>query len=167
MSELLANAQRILNIDQHNLDKEWTEQPKLYLDFATALATARQEADQAKAELEIVDAELDKNIRLHPTRFDIDGKITENVVSNTILAHKSHTKAYQRLIAAKHEVAVLQAAVEALEHRKKALENLVQLWLASYFAEPRVKGETREKMEEAEKRNVRRPIKRRGNDDTT
>jgi len=143
----------VLEINQLRLDEEWVNQPKLYLEYAAKLADARRDLDLSKSELELTVAELDADIRADPEGHDIGEKVTENAIKNCIPTLKRYQVANNALIDAKHKVDVLQAFVNALDHRKRALENLVDLHGQSYFAEPRArKEEDREAMTEAKDR---------------
>lgn len=141
-------------INPNRLDEEWLRHPKLYHKHAIILADARKEYEQKKAELEVLSAEIDRAIRSTPSEFGLE-KITETVVANTILIQPPYRKLQKEVIEAKHDVAVAEAAVSTMEHRKKALENAVQLHLADYFSEPKARGSAREKMEEEKKRRIR------------
>lgn len=125
------------DLDSNRLDGEWLNQPRLYHENALKLADARAELERAKSHRDVVAAELDREIRLDPAAFDIAGKVTEGAITNTILLQKRHRLAEEQVIQAKHTVDVLVAVVEALDHRKKALENLVQLEARDYFSAPR------------------------------
>lgn len=130
------DARRILEIDPLQLDKEWLKQPMLFFDFAAELVEAKNVLDQAKAELELIDADIDREIRRDPEKYGVI-KITENIVAAIIPSRPKHKEAYTKFIEAKYEVGIIQAAVDALDQRKKALENLVTLHGQNYFAEPR------------------------------
>jgi hypothetical protein len=73
-------------------------------------------------------------------------------------------QANQDMIVAEYhrKVGDIEAEVDALKHRKSALEGLVQLWLNDYWAEPRVKGgeENRDKMREIQRKNILNKTKR-------
>lgn len=144
-----------LQIDRHRLDDEWTQQPRMYFCYAAKLADARQELDRAKTELDLVDAELDIKIRKNPELFDLP-KVTESVIKSTIVAAGAHIRANDFVIDAKHAVDVLVAAVTALDHKKKALENMVSLQLANYYSSPKAPEGARERMNEVNKRSIRR-----------
>ena len=58
------------------------------------------------------------------------------------------------MISTKHKVDVLQVVVDALDHRKKALENLVTLHGMSYFASPKAPKEIRNDVKEVEAQKV-------------
>ncbi len=142
----------IFRIDQNTLDKEWISQPRFYHKYAIMLADARRIYEQAKADKELVSAELDREVRLNPTKFGVT-KITEGVVEQTIILQREYRKAHDACIDAKHEVDVVQAHVDTLDHRKKALEDLVKLFLADYFSKPKdPEGVTHEQMDEMKMR---------------
>lgn len=128
-------------IDQNLLDEEWIRQPQLYFEYAKRLADARRDHDQQKAALDVVVAELDKAIREDPEKFGIE-KVSETAIKLAIVGRKKHKAAVQAVADAKHAVDVLQAVVNALDHRKRALENLVDLWAANYFSTPRASDES-------------------------
>lgn len=129
-------------IDPNRLDEEWLWHPKLYHEHAIKLADARKEYEQKKAELEVLTAEIDREIRLTPSGFGLE-KITETVVANTVIIQPSYRKLQKEVIEAKHNVAIAEAAVSTMEHKKKALENIVQLRGMDYFSEPKLRDKGR------------------------
>lgn len=124
-----------IHIDPTALDVEWLEQPNLMLQYARVAVTARRDADLAKEELEMVKAELDKDIRTNPDKYGI-AKITEGVVTNTILLQLEYKEASEKYINAKYEQEMSRYAAQAISDRKDALENLVKLHGMQYFAGP-------------------------------
>jgi hypothetical protein len=147
-------------IDIMRLDQEWIRQPKYFHEFATQEADAQKEMDEAKSALDLVRADVDKAVRLNPESFGI-AKVTENAIQSAILQAKEYQEANQDLIEAKHKVALLGAAVKALDHRKKALENLVALHGRDYFSTPMTR-ENREETDRVERRAARRKGIRKG-----
>lgn len=144
--------------DEHRLDQEWLEQPRLFGKHALQLADARREHEETKAERDVIVAEIDMDIRRDPVKYDLP-KVTEGSVEKLILLQPRYQKAQRKVIEAKHRVDVLQAVCDALEHRKKALENLVHLHGQDYFSTPTPPKGTREAVEENAKREVRRRTK--------
>jgi hypothetical protein len=121
----------LTSIDLLRLEEEWATHADRYKEYADMLADARKEAAEASAALDVADALLDKKIRTNPEDFDIDPKkVTEGAIKAKIIVQKKHTAANQAVIDANHRVNILQGAVGALDHRKRALEKLVDLWLA-------------------------------------
>ncbi len=134
-----------LQININNLDNEWIRQAPLYMDAVESSADANDEVSKSKQKLELVQAELDTEIRTDPDKFNIEGKLTEKAIASTISQHQDYKFAYKDYLDTKHEAAILAGAVVAFDHRKRALESLSKLWLGSYFSEPR-----KEKMDEDE-----------------
>jgi hypothetical protein len=136
-----------LHPDKNRLDEEWVEQPKLYFKYAQKLAFANEREDEAKAELNVERAEVEIVVRNNPTKYKIE-KVTEALVTAVVTGHPRVQRAMEAYIKAKRRAAILDAAVKALDHRKKALENLVWLHGQNYFSEPRAKDEmSRDEME--------------------
>jgi len=129
----------IFTIDLNSLDQEWLYQPKLYFQYASQLADTRRKLEEAKRELDVVDAESDLRIRQKQEDFGISEKVklTEAMIKNTISLQKEHQDALHKIIVVKHKVDIVQAAVTAFDHRKSALERLVSLHGQSYFASPK------------------------------
>ena len=144
--------------DKYKLDEEWEGQPELYFEYAVKLADARSEHEHAITQQDLIEAELDRDIRSNPIKYDV-AKITEGSVEKVILTQRGYQACHEVVLKAKHRVDVLQAAVTALDHRKKAIEGLVQLWLADFYSKPLIKGENREKMDEMQERNTMKKIK--------
>ena len=141
--------ERLFDVDLRNLDREWARHPKQYHHYRMCLADARAEHELAKANRDLVAAELSLEIRREPARFGLV-KITEDTVEKTVLIQKRYREAQDQVINTRHAVDVLEGMASALEHKKKALEMEVQLFLADYFSEPRnPKGYSREQMDEA------------------
>jgi len=151
----MKDSDSFLDIDEHRLDEEWIGQAKLYGRWARNAASARRKMDEAKADLELVQAELDLEVRSNPEKFDLS-KVTENVVKSAILQDTRYVGAQKKVNDARYDYDVAQAAVSALEHRKYALQNLVSLFLSSYYAEPKSPKGRKDEVEEMTKQNVRR-----------
>lgn len=126
-----------IRIDETALDVEWLEQPSLMMKYARTSSHARMILDQKKEALELVKAELDREIRTNPSRFGIE-KVTEAVVTAAIISHADYKEASDALISAKFESDIAQGALKAFDARKDALENLVKLHGMQYFAGPKM-----------------------------
>jgi hypothetical protein len=131
------NYEQDVNIDPDSLDTEWLEQPRLMMKYAKAAANAKKRVDQAKEQVEVTKAELDRDIRTNPDGFGIS-KITETVVQNTITLQAGYQEVMADYIEAKYEFDFARYAVQAMQERKDALENLVKLHGMQYFAGPSV-----------------------------
>lgn len=148
-----------IEIDKNRLDEEWVDQPRLFHEHAVAAAEARKNWEQAKARLEITRAEIDIDIRRDPDAYELS-KVTETIIASVVLLQKPVKDAMKAVIKVREEMGILDAAVTALDHRKKALEKLVELQGRDYYSEPRAHGDAKETMDEIEKRTIRRKGRR-------
>jgi len=139
-------------IDPNRLDEEWVAQPKLFMKYSMMLADARRQLDIAKSKLEVVKAEVDRDIRRNPIKYGLDGRVTEKSIEALVPLQKKFRKGLAEVHNAKHSVDILYAAVTTLDHRKKGLEKLVDLHGQQYFSAPRASGENKEAMEEVERK---------------
>lgn len=147
---------RTFLIDKDRLDEEWLAQPELYYHYAVLQADARQELEEAKSDLELVKAELADSIRTDPADYGID-KVTVDAVKDAVIQQKEYKDALAYVNEKRHALDVLSAAVVALDHRKKSLENLVYLHGQNYFSTPRAIGaDDEEGMKNAAKRKRKR-----------
>lgn len=135
----------LFDLDKHRLDDEWLLQPRLYRKWATKLADARQEVERAKAALDVAEAEADREVRADYAAKD--EKCTEATVKASVVLHPEVRRRRSELIDAKHHEDVVDAYVTALDHRKRALEKLVDLQGRDYFAEPAAPKGTRERFD--------------------
>lgn len=148
-------AESVVQISENNLDLECIRLPNQYLQWAHKSADAKRDVDERKNQLEVIDAELSKEIRADPGSFGLE-KVTEASIASIILTQPRYQKALTRLNNAKHEADLIQAVVWALEHKKRTLTLLVELHGMGYFANPKVSERGREAVENMTKRKVRR-----------
>lgn len=139
-----------MKIDPNALDVEWLEQPNLMMKYGRIAAQTKVDMDMAKEKLEVVKAELDKDIRLNPEKYDI-AKLTESVVTNTIILQPEYKEASEVYIKASYEFNMARYAVQAISDRKDALENLVKLHGMQYFAGPSVPRDLSKEWESKQK----------------
>jgi len=139
--------ERDLKIDKDNLDVDWTNQPALYMKWAERHAQALYERDKKKDQLELVRAELDSALRTNPDAFGFDKKPTESAISAWITSQDKYKKANLALIEANKDSLILAGAREAMNHKRSALENMVKLWLGSYYADPNIPSDAKKIVE--------------------
>lgn len=144
------NYEEDVKIDEQALDIEWLEQPALFMKYARHAAQMRKDVDLKKENIEITKAEVDKEIRQNPEKFNIE-KVTDASVAANVLSTPKYKKANQEYIEAKYELDMAVAAVSAMNQRKDALENLVKLHGQQYFAGPKVPRDLKWEREEKEK----------------
>ena len=87
-------------IDETALDLEWLNQPALFMKYARHSAKARRDVDEAKQNLDICKAEMDRKVREDPNKYGLD-KVTEGAITSAILTTATYKKAYQDYLDAK------------------------------------------------------------------
>ncbi len=135
MSDMNLNYEQDVEIDSEALDVEWINQPSLMYKYAKHAAEMKQQMDDAKEKTEVVKARLDKDVRNDPSKYGLK-KITETAIQGAITLMDEYQDVYKDYSDARYEYGVSMAAVNATDQRKSALENLVKLLCASYFAGP-------------------------------
>ena len=155
----MSDAGSEFRIRANHLDREWRNQPTLVHEYCMKLADAKQHLNEAKATLDVVEAETDREVRMHPSKYGID-KLSENRVQRAVVLSPSYQLANTEVIKRQHDVDVLQAAVNALENKKRALENLVHLWAMSYFSEPKTDEDSYDVLRSEERDRAFRPKRR-------
>jgi len=144
------NYEHDMTIDVDALDVEWAGQARLMMQYAKHAAKTRLEVERKKEELDIVRAGLDMKIRVDPEKYGIV-KLTESVVSSTIITQKEYMVANEEYQLLQYESNMAQGAVRALEGKKTALENLVKLHGQQYFAGPSVPRDLSKEWEQHER----------------
>lgn len=138
-------------IDKYALDKEWINQEKMLGKVGQELAKARMEVDRAKSAHEVQQATVDKRIRTNPQKYGLD-KITETSIANEVVLQMEKKSTGEKLIQAKYNHAILQAALDRLNARGKAISDLIYLHSIEYFGKPKVprgmKGSDIDRMKE-------------------
>lgn len=143
------NYERDIRIDETALDVEWLEQPLIMLKYAKHSATCAAKMDALRQRMDLTKANLDRSIRTNPGQFEID-KITETVVTNTILSQSEYQIIEEQFREARYEYEIAKAAVNAVNARKEALENLVRLHGMQYFAGPKMPRDLAQERQERE-----------------
>jgi hypothetical protein len=121
-----------LEINKHQLDTELADQPAMVYEWACHAAQAMLETDRAKDALTVCEADLAGAIRSNPTKYGL-AKVTEDAVKAAVAGHPLRQQAAEVYYQARYNSSVCQGAVQALEHRKRALSGLVDLYLSNYF----------------------------------
>lgn len=112
-----------LEIDPLSLDEEWLNQPNIFYRYSKALAQAKKERRLAEKTLLIAQAEVRKNY---------NGKTTVDIMKE----ESAELEEWEAFKEARYREDLLEAAVRALQQRKTALENMVELLKMQYFSGP-------------------------------
>jgi len=143
------NYEKDIQIDNQALDVEWLNQASLTFSYTKHAAEMRKALDLQREKLNVVKAELDSDIRSSPEVYDIV-KITENAVQAAITQTSKYQEAYNIFLEHKYDLDIADGAVRALQDKKAALENLVRLHGASYFAGPSIPRDLSKEWEQKE-----------------
>lgn len=134
------NYKNDIRIDPNNLDIEWLRQPDLAYIYGNELAEARSKTDRAKERMDIESANAFKRA------LETVGKPVDAVRAAADV-DPDYRKSVEMFNQAKYEQGLLQAAYDAIQTKKTALENLVRLHGQQYFASPREPKELGERVE--------------------
>ena len=114
-----------LRIDEHSLDTALRDHPDLFYDVSLALALAISNRDEAKQNLEEIEAEVDIEIRAETAR--LNEKTTETQITSLKKIDPKVKTANDKFLAEKLNAANLTALKEAYEQKSYALSKLVEL----------------------------------------
>ena len=127
------------DINLNQLHEEWRGQAQRVYNAGSHAAACEKTYAEAKAAFKKKSAQLRNDIRTHPSQYGLD-KATEAAVNDAAAADVEYLRAEQKMIDAQYAMDLAFLASTTLEHRKKALEKIVDLWLRSYFSEPIPRG---------------------------
>lgn len=131
-----------LEIDKYRLDKEWLNQPQLYIKYAMAAAYFNKAAALAEAEVKIVQANLETDAAEDPDACLGRGvKASNERCKNYALMHPDYEKARHQAAQAKYQADMALSAVFACNQRKDALEQLVRLQGMEFNSAPIARDE--------------------------
>lgn len=130
------DAKDAVTIDEMRLGYEFVRQADLYLTAALDAAEAKLKKEEAEDNAKVVRAESAKHVREHPSKYNLV-KPTVDAVEAEVECHPAVREATKALIQAKYAYDVHAALVGGLDHKKRALEKLVDLQINGLLAEPR------------------------------
>lgn len=127
-----------LQIDKNSLDEEFVNQPGLIEEVCEEAAVAIAVRDTAEEHIKTVDAELDHQIRAEGIASK--AKLTEASIAAAVQTHPRHQNAFTAYTEAKLAAAKAIALEKAATTKGKALEQLSELYRASYWVKDSSKG---------------------------
>jgi hypothetical protein len=120
-----------VRIDRFALDIECEQHPSKYLYWSQILANKKHELDKAKGKLHLIESEANLRYRKEP-KDDI--KVTESTINAMLDTDPGVIKVKEEIAKIGHEFSIISSVVNALEHKRSELNNLVQLQLAGYYS---------------------------------
>lgn len=124
-------------IDPSELDLCAATQADVFFYWAEQASEARAKLDRAKMQIELVENRLALDCRTEPSKFGLM-KVTEAAITATVKNSEEYKEAVDQYLKAKQESQLADAAVNAMEQRKRMIEVLVTLHGQQYFAGPSV-----------------------------
>ncbi|RLD78262.1 MAG: hypothetical protein DRJ07_13455 [Bacteroidetes bacterium] len=128
-----------IRINEHDLESEWINQPSLMMQYNELYAVAVFERDSLKVKLDYTAAKLDSEIRKDYSKFGFESKPTEAAIKSAILFQKQYVRTMKKTLLAAKQANLMAGVRTSMDHRKKALENLVTLKVTGFYSEPRNK----------------------------
>jgi len=110
-----------LKLSEEEINNELRDQPSLYAYYAVLGEMAEAALAEAKLQLDTTTASLDGKYREQLASM---GKVTENLVANSVKVDEDYIAAVLRVNVARKNVGLLGAIKEAFRHRKDMLVTL-------------------------------------------
>lgn len=126
----------LLQIDEHRLDRECSKLPSQYRQAAFQAADTSQNIDELKAELRVAEAELRLKIRTTPGQFGFE-KVTEGTIGEIVTVSPKVIALEKKIRDLDKKLALEKVLVTAMDYKKRAITNLVDLHVAGWHAEVR------------------------------
>lgn len=149
-------------VDPHDLVGEMEIHAALFNKWSKKLVKAQEKRDHWKTKRDLLYADFDAAIRAEPEDYGID-RVTETAIKTYILATDEYQALQKKRLSAEREINAFTMAVRTMEHRKRMLEKLADIWLAGYYSENMHGRDSRAQdiKNRGTKKKVRRSIKRR------
>ena len=126
-----------IEINKYQLDEELVRQPQLYYDWAKSEVIAADKVARAKDDWEVTAAEIEIEIRKHPTLYNLPDNPKEGLVKAAVIIHKKVKRKKKKYLKALKTQRLLAKAERSFEHRKKSLEGLVSVNMQMHFSTPK------------------------------
>jgi len=136
---IIEQSQIDIKIHKDHLEDDWENHSELALFYHIQLANSIKERDSLKEQVSNKEASLAIEIRKDPKLFGVE-KVTENAIFELSKTNKPLYDLRNNLLELDYQVNLLKGVTIAFDHRKKALEEEVSLYIAGYFS-PKLKPE--------------------------
>lgn len=147
-----------ISINNYKLDEECLSHSSLYFRYSSMQADAKTRVSKAKDNLELVEAERNLAIRKALSESGDKVKVTEAMINSALIIDKEVIQAKNQVREAEDIFMKLSVAVQAFEHRKSELDNLVKLYCSGYYSVPNSSSETKKNINEQTSNAVRKNL---------
>lgn len=148
-----------VTIDINNLDAELLRQASLFQYWGRQEAQALYEKDQVEEALSKCKARVELDIRKDPEKYGYINKLTEGAISCLLVGQQEVIDAIEVSLKSKYKAKILNVAVKSFEHKKKALEKLVELYINGYWATPKVDPEAQRAFDDQAQKVIHKTMK--------
>lgn len=155
-SENEVDFEKDISINKYKLDEECLSHSSLYFRYSSMQADAKTRVSKAKDNLELVEAE--RNLAIRKTLADSGAKVTEAMVTSALIIDKEVIEAKNQVRETEDIFMKLSVAVQAFEHRKSELDNLVKLYCSGYYSVPSSGSDVKKDINEQTSSAVRRNL---------
>lgn len=125
-----------LKIDKFDLDNELVQQPILYWQASEAATLARSRLDQAKADLDLLEAELYRSLREEYSK----DKPSEKTLSMILQSHSDFVAERRRYLDLKLRSDKWDNLKDAFGKRGYILRELVEMYITGYYQKSSMEG---------------------------
>lgn len=155
-SEEVIDFEKDISINKYKLDEECLSHSSLYFRYSSMQADAKTRVSKAKDNLELVEAE--RNLAIRKSLADSGAKVTEAMINSSLITDEEVIQAKQKVREAEDIFMKLSVAVQAFEHRKSELDNLVKLYCSGYYSVPESSPEAKKNINEQTSNAVRKNL---------
>lgn len=117
-----------IEINKLKLDNELIRLPTSNFECHEELSNKIKERDNIKLELEVLEAEIDKEIRDNSEK-----KPSETQIRNMVLMDKRRVKKVREFNDLNEEVNILKGATNSFDKKDKAITNLIKMYTTDFF----------------------------------
>ena len=122
-----------LAIDFDNLHIEWAKHAAIRHKYAKEVSHRDKVAKKAHEKVKVV-----RSILIKEAKTNKELKLTSDSLREAYYReHQDHKDAKDEQIESEYNLSMAWAALNAMDDRKYALQDLVKLWIRNYFATPR------------------------------
>ena len=150
---------RKMEVDKNMLDVQWEEHAEIYFQYVEISSACSQVIDGLKDELSVAEAEKDFKLRSNPDKYGIE-KVTNDVVKAFVAKDKKLAEKRQEIQEWMYYDRILRGALTSIEHRKRALTKLSDLYIAGYYSAPKVGEPVKKETEKRAKGEVKKTLKK-------
>lgn len=132
----MTDAERMLEIDEDNLDQELAEHPNMVARNKRAQREARAALNKAKAAHKLLHSKFLIKVRNHPGKYDLEDNPPMDLVKAAVETQPAVQDAWEAVLDAEETYQTFVDASSILYERRKAMEELTALAAMDFRSEP-------------------------------